>query len=114
MRVFATHLVIGSQEREIQQRHTPEEREPGRQVKFAGSTWHGSSRCFPMVEVFAREHFNNRGRIDSRALSSSQPTKGTTASEPSCGRPLYHVRDERRDTGERSIQRTELPPERLS
>jgi hypothetical protein len=67
VRVFATDLVIGSQELEIQQCHTPEERELGRQVRFAESTWHGSSRCFPLVEVFAREHFNNRGRIDSRA-----------------------------------------------
>ena len=66
MRDFATDLVIGGQELETQQRLSPEEREPGRQVRFAGSTGHGSSRCFPMMEVFAREHFNDRGRIDSR------------------------------------------------
>jgi hypothetical protein len=67
VRVFATDPLIGSQEPATQQRQSPEEGEPGRQVKCAGSTWHGLSRCFPMVEVFAREHFNNRGRIDSRA-----------------------------------------------
>ena len=67
MRVFANDLVIGSKELETQQHHIPEEREPGRQMRLAGPTWHGSSRCFPIMEVFAREHFNNRGRIDSRA-----------------------------------------------
>ena len=66
MRVFATHLVIGSQEREIQQRHTPEER-----ARQTGEIrWIEVARFEPLLpngEVFAREHFNNRGRIGSRA-----------------------------------------------
>jgi hypothetical protein len=66
MRAFSPGPVCGRQEQETQQRHPPEEKDPGCRAKLAESTWHGLTRCFPMVEVIAREHFDNRGRIDSR------------------------------------------------
>ena len=57
VRTFGSGPVIGRQEQETQQRHAPEEAEPGCDARIAGSGSHGSSCYFLIADVLARGLF---------------------------------------------------------
>ena len=77
VRAFGSSPVIGRQDQETQQRHAPEEAEPGCEARFVGSGSHVSSRCFLLVDLVTR------GRCDIavrsiRGPECQPPAKGTT------------------------------------